>query len=256
MSEAILGVKTTMEMKPLGDSAILVQFGSEMNQGTHMKVQTMTAHLDAHPFDGLIECVPAFTSVTIFYDPLRIRQTYKERRKSASSLKKEASPYQIVRSIVEELAAGLEQKTEAKPRMVEIPVCYGGELGPDLEAVAEYHNLLTSDVIDIHSQAEYLVYMIGFAPGFPYLGGMSEKIATPRHASPKLSIAAGSVGIAGKQTGVYPISTPGGWQIIGRTPIDLFQPEQNPPTLLQSGDIVRFKPISLDEYKSYKERTK
>lgn len=256
MSKTILGVKTTMEMKPLGDSAILVQFGSEMNPDTHVKVRTLTAHLDAHPFDGLVECVPAFTSVTIFYDPLRIRQMHKEQRKSMSSMEKEASPYQIVRSIVEELAAGLEQKTEAKPRVVDIPVCYGGELGPDLEAVAEYHGLSTHDVIDIHSQAEYLVYMIGFAPGFPYLGGMSEKIATPRHASPRLSIAAGSVGIAGKQTGVYPISTPGGWQIIGRTPVDLFQPEQNPPTLLQSGDIVRFKPISLDEYKSCKERAK
>ncbi|MDQ0243647.1 inhibitor of KinA [Bacillus fengqiuensis] len=255
MSNTISGVKTTMEMKPLGDSAILVQFGSEMNEETHLKVKALTAHLDAHPFDGLIECVPAFTSVTIFYHPLRIRQMYKERMKSMFGLEKEASPYQIVRSIVEELAAGLEQTTEAKRRIVEIPVCYGGELGPDLEAVAEYHGLSTSDVIDIHSQADYLVYMIGFAPGFPYLGGMSEKIATPRHSSPRLSIAAGSVGIAGKQTGVYPISTPGGWQIIGRTPIDLFQPEQNPPTLLQAGDIVQFKPISLEEYKSYKEKT-
>lgn len=256
MSKMICGVKTRMEMKPLGDSAILVQFGTELNQETHLKVKTLTAHLDAHPFDGLIECVPAFTSVTIFYNPLRIRHIYKEQRKSMYHLEMKASPYEVVRSIVEELAAGLEQAAEAKRRVVEIPVCYGGELGPDLEAVAEYHGLLTSEVIDIHSQAEYLVYMIGFAPGFPYLGGMSEEIATPRHSSPRLSIAAGSVGLAGKQTGVYPISTPGGWQIIGRTPIDLFRPDQNPPTLLQAGDIVQFKPISLEEYKSYKEKTR
>jgi inhibitor of KinA len=149
----------------------------------------------------------------------------------------------------------LEETKESKQRFVEIPVCYGGEYGPDLEAVAEYHHLSTSEVVEIHSKEEYLVYMIGFAPGFPYLGGMSEEIATPRRHSPRLSIPEGSVGIAGMQTGVYPISTPGGWQLIGRTPLELFCPNENPPTLLQSGDIVKFVPISLEEYQANKEKT-
>ncbi|MGV3465566.1 MAG: 5-oxoprolinase subunit PxpB, partial [Heyndrickxia sp.] len=133
-------------------------------------------------------------------------------------------------------------------RVVEIPVCYGGDFGPDLETVASMNGLSTEEVIQIHSSAEYTVYMIGFAPGFPYLGGMSEKIATPRLPSPRLKIPERTVGIAGNQTGVYPIETPGGWQLIGRTPIKLFRPQDEVPSLLHAGDKVRFKPISYEEY--------
>jgi inhibitor of KinA len=240
-------------MKPLGDSALLVQFGTEMNVQTHLKVKALTDYLEANPFDGLIEYVPAFTSVTVFYDPVRIRCLYEQRHPSFLTEKKRVSPYRIVCSLMEDMTAGLGQITQAKQRTVDIPVCYGGEFGPDLEELARHHGLSQKEVIAIHSEAEYLVYMIGFAPGFPYLGGMSEKIATPRRSSPRLSIPAGSIGIAGMQTGIYPISTPGGWQIIGRTPIKLFDSEQDPPTLLQSGDLVRFRPISPEEYDSCKE---
>jgi inhibitor of KinA len=139
------------------------------------------------------------------------------------------------------------------PRVVEIPVCYGGEFGPDLGYVAEHNQLSVEEVIEIHTSGQYLVYMIGFAPGFPYLGGMSERIMAPRRQSPRLAIPAGTVGIAGMQTGVYPIETPGGWQLIGRTPLALFRPQDNPPSLLQSGDIVRFCQISDKEYEEYKE---
>ena len=141
-------------------------------------------------------------------------------------------------------------------RTVSIPVCYGGEFGPDLEYVARHNNLTTDEVIHIHSSGEYLVYMIGFAPGFPFLGGLSPKIATPRRPSPRATIPAGSVGIAGMQTGVYPIETPGGWQLIGRTPQKLFLPNENPPSLLQAGDVVKFCPISFQEYQEsvYKEQ--
>jgi inhibitor of KinA len=137
---------------------------------------------------------------------------------------------------------------------VEIPVCYGGEFGADLDFVAKHANLTPGEVIEIHSAADYLVHMIGFAPGFPYLGGMSSKIAAPRRSSPRLKVPAGSVGIAGEQTGIYPLETPGGWQLIGRTPLALFRPEQDPPTLLQPGDIVRFRPITPQQFRELKEQ--
>ena len=128
-----------------------------------------------------------------------------------------------------------------------------GSWGPDVDVVAAHNRLTPEEIIRIHTSVEYLVYMIGFAPGFPYLGGMPERIATPRRESPRVSIPAGSVGIAGQQTGVYPIATPGGWQIIGRTPLRLFQPEQEQPTLLQAGDRVRFRQITEAEYAAWAE---
>jgi inhibitor of KinA len=133
-------------------------------------------------------------------------------------------------------------------------VCYGGELGPDLEFVAEHNKLSAEEVIGIHSASVYLVYMIGFAPGFPYIGGMSGKIAAPRRSSPRLKIPAGSVGIAGSQTGIYPIETPGGWQLIGQTPLKLFQPESKSPSLLKAGDVIQFKPISYNQFLEEKEK--
>lgn len=252
MLHTISDGKTNIEMKPIGDSSICVQFGTEINPVIHRKVKALVDHLEKDSFTGFIECVPAFTSVTVFYHPLLVHHSYK---KDVNPVEKNISPYKIVCAILKEILMNLVETKESKQRIVEIPVCYGGEFGPDLEAVAEYHHLSTSEAVEIHSKGEYLVYMIGFAPGFPYLGGMSEKIATPRRHSPRLSIPAGSVGIAGMQTGVYPISTPGGWQLIGRTPLDLFCPNENPPTLLQSGDIVKFVPISFEEYQAYKEKT-
>ena len=136
-----------------------------------------------------------------------------------------------------------------------IPVVYGGEYGPDLEYVAEYHGLTTERVIKLHSQKKYRVYMIGFIAGFPYLGELPEEIATPRLEKPRLKVSAGSVGIAERQTGIYPCETPGGWRIIGRTPIKLFNSFQQPPALLKAGDIVKFKSISEKEFRSLKETT-
>jgi allophanate hydrolase subunit 1 len=133
-------------------------------------------------------------------------------------------------------------------RTVDIPVCYGGEFGPDLDEVAELCGLTAVEVVALHAGGEYLAYMIGFAPGFPYLGGLPDQLVVPRKAAPRLHVPAGSVGLAGKQTGVYPQDSPGGWQIIGRTPIRLFTPERTPPTLLQAGDVVRFRAISCEEY--------
>lgn len=141
---------------------------------------------------------------------------------------------------------------EAPPsRTVVIPVCYGGEFGPDLEEVARFHGMTEDEVIAIHAQGRYRVYMIGFAPGFAYLGGLSPEIATPRRATPRTHVPAGSVGIAGNQTGVYPLATPGGWQIIGRTPLALFRPHHEEPSLLRAGDIVQFCPITEEQYRMW-----
>jgi inhibitor of KinA len=237
-----------VDIHPLGDRAVMVTFGTRIDVKIHRMVKTFTNYLDTHPIEGMIEYVPAFTSVTVYYDPARVLQTEKQ-----PSLENTGSAYEIVYSKLKQIALGLESSMEETNREVEIPVCYGGEFGPDLEFVATHNNLTPDEVIHIHSGGNYLVYMIGFAPGFPYLGGMSEKIAAPRRSDPRLKIAKGSVGIAGNQTGVYPIESPGGWQIIGRTPLELFRPKENPPSLLQAGDVIRFKPISLKEFTAYKE---
>jgi inhibitor of KinA len=186
---------------------------------------------------GMIEYIPAFSSVSVVYNPMKIK-------------------YEKIYSLLSEILCNLNSSPEEEKRVVKIPVCYGGKFGPDIQYVADHNKISVEEVIKIHSSGEYLVYMIGFAPGFPYLGGMSDKIATPRRKSPRTFIPKGAVGIAGMQTGVYPISTPGGWQLIGSTPQQLFMPEEYPPSLLKSGDIVKFYPISFDEYEKYGEGVK
>nr|WP_275444500.1 5-oxoprolinase subunit PxpB [Paenibacillus sp. ACRRX] len=220
----------------MGDAAIVVEFDSVIGPASHEKVRLLSTYLDFHSFKGMVEYVPAFTTVTVFYNPLVLR--YAE-----AQAKLEEAVWQ---------AKGMQLEQTA--RNVEIPVCYGGEYGPDLEDVARHNQLTADEVVHIHSNAEYLVYMIGFAPGFPYLGGMSERIAAPRRPSPRLVIPVGTVGIAGMQTGVYPIGTPGGWQLIGRTPEPLFRPDMKPPTLLRAGDKVRFLPITEKEFESWEGR--
>lgn len=223
-----------IEIRPLGDSALVVQLGKGIDPAIQQKVLAFLGMLEANPFSGFLEATPSFNSLTIFYDPVIIHPTNKN------------TIFETVKMIILNDINQLITHSKIKPRHIEIPVVYGGMNGPDLQYVADYHGLTTKQVIDIHSQQEYLVYMLGFAPGFPFLGGMDEQIATPRKESPRRTIPAGSVGIAGKQTGVYPLETPGGWQIIGRTSIDLFLPKQNPPTLLKAGDIIRFIPTKSE----------
>lgn len=149
------------------------------------------------------------------------------------------------------------ETTAIKPesQLITIPVCYGGELGPDLADVAALNKITTDEVINLHSSATYLVHMIGFVPGFAYLGGMPETIAAPRKATPRAAIPAGSVGIAGMQTGIYPLQTPGGWQLIGQTPVKLFDPTRPVPALLKAGDRVQFKRIGMDEFRHLQKTT-
>ncbi|MFC0472521.1 5-oxoprolinase subunit PxpB [Halalkalibacter kiskunsagensis] len=231
---------------PLGDRAIMVTFGTTIDVSLHQKVKTLTQYLDTCSLEGMVEYVPAFTSVTVYYDPVRVLQIEKKVCPENSE-----TAYEIMYSKLSEIVLHLGEAMKEETREVEIPVCYGGEFGPDLEFVAKHNSLNPDEVIHIHSKGEYLVYMIGFAPGFPYLGGMPEQIAAPRRSEPRMKIAKGSVGIAGKQTGVYSIESPGGWQIIGRSPLEFFRPKENPPSLLQPGDVIRFKPISFEEYSAY-----
>lgn len=220
---------------PLGDQAIILEIGNEINEETHHRVRAVTALLKMDPPQWMSEFIPAFTTVSIVYSPLQV--SYEEAKMELAALLKKAS-----------------EITLPPPRTIELPVCYGGDHGPDLEYVARHNGLSAEEVIAIHTGASYTVHMIGFAPGFPYLGGMSEKIAAPRKVSPRVTIPERSVGIAGNQTGVYPISTPGGWQLIGRTPTRLFLPDHEIPSLLSAGDTVVFRQITADEYQTLKEK--
>ncbi|WP_282020701.1 5-oxoprolinase subunit PxpB [Planomicrobium okeanokoites] len=220
---------------PLGDQTIILEIGNEINEETHHRVRAVTALLETDPPQWMTEFIPAFTTVSIVYSPLQV--SYEEAKLELAALLKNAS-----------------EITLPPPRTIELPVCYGGDHGPDLEYVARHNGLSAEEVIAIHTGASYTVHMIGFAPGFPYLGGMSEKIAAPRKVSPRVTIQERSVGIAGNQTGVYPISTPGGWQLIGRTPTRLFLPDHEIPSLLSAGDTVVFRQITADEYQTLEEK--
>lgn len=235
-----------IEMFPLGETGITVSFGKEIHPDIHHKVKAFADYLEKHSFTGMIEYISSFCSITVYYDSLQVRTLSWDNVDTAKSIS-----YQIVERIMWGFLNEVNLSVEKKADLVRIPVCYGGKFGQDLEYVASYHKLSVQNVIDIHTSGRYLVYMIGFAPGFPYVGGMSPQIATPRRSSPRLSIPKGSVGIAGTQTGVYPIETPGGWQLIGRTPLALFQPDSKIPSLLQAGDIIEFYSITYEEYQVY-----
>lgn len=224
---------------PLSDTAVILQLSGDRNcNQSHKIIQTIVTHLDLSPPVWMNEYIPSFQTVAIFYDPLKVPFT-------GSSFQ---FPYDYVCNELHQMIAKLNIHQSIGQQIIEIPICYGGEFGPDLSFVADYNGLSTDEVIRIHTSGDYLVYMIGFSPGFPYLGGMSDKIAAPRRETPRLNIPARSVGIAGNQTGIYSIETPGGWQIIGRTPVNLFRPNHKIPSLLRAGDRIKFKAISLKEY--------
>lgn len=238
-------VPKSLDIKVLGDSAIIIQLGEGIHPSIHQKVKNLSYLLEEYPFDGFIESVPAYNSLAVYYSPYLVYQ-------STNGFQLDGTPLDKVTDYIQTLAAQISELPVTEGRLVEIPVLYGGEFGPDLHIVAETHSMTIEEVIEIHTTPEYLVYMIGFAPGFPFLGGLDERIATPRKLTPRTSIPPGSVGIAGKQTGVYPLETPGGWQIIGRTPIDLFMPDMSPPSLLQSGDKIKFCPMTQEQYDEQK----
>lgn len=219
---------------PAGDKSLVMEFGNSISPDINAKIRNMVKTLDESKIVGIEEVIPTYRSLLIIYDPLLIG-------------------YDGLVNKLKELEKASADTDSAEARIVEIPTVYGGEYGPDIEFVAEHNNLTVEEVIKIHSSTDYLVYMLGFTPGFAYLGGMDERIETPRLQTPRTKIPAGSTGIAGKQTGIYPIDSPGGWQLIGRTPVKLYDPLADPPVLLNAGDYVRFVPIDEEEYFRIKE---
>ena len=211
------------------DQTLLVSFGDEIAPEANQQVRALLGRLQADPVAGTRNLHPAYSSLLIKFDPCRTTHAQVERAVRGHLARMGTAP-------------------AAAPRQVEIPVCYGQAFGPDLAGVAESQHLKVEDVVRIHSQQTYTVFFLGFAPGFAYLGMVPEAIAVPRLAVPRRRVEAGSVGIAGEQTGIYPCPVPGGWQIIGRTPLAMFQPDREPMALLAAGDEVRFRPIGPDEF--------
>jgi inhibitor of KinA len=224
----------------LSERAVTVEFGNEISE-TLQQISRFNQLLQQQPFDGFSAAVPAYTSLTVFYDPLQV----------AASAIPGADSFEKVVNYLNQLHSEPGEIKTQEATTVTIPVCYGGNFGQDLEYVAALHSLTPNEVIDLHCSTVYKVYMIGFVPGFAYLGGMDELLASPRKTTPRKAIPAGSVGIAGQQTGVYPLKTPGGWQLIGRTPLTLFNPTLSQPSLLKAGDEVVFKPIAHHEFELY-----
>ncbi len=214
-----------------GDRGLLVEYGDGIAPEINRRVRAMSLALEHAALHGVQEFIPTYRSVILIYDPLLVIP-------------------EILKERVLELDRLLSEAETLPPDTIEIPVCYGGEFGPDIAFVAEYNHISVEDVIRLHSAPCYPVYMIGFTPGFPYLGGLSEKLHTPRLATPRTRVPAGSVGIANNQTGIYSISSPGGWQLVGRSPVKLFDPESPNPFLLKAGDYLKFIPVSPDEYRA------
>lgn len=212
-----------------GDTSLSVEFGNEISTEINAKIRAFNIALENSKIPGIVETVPTYRSLMVHYDPSVIR--YEPLVKRMKGLLGQLDKIQIPPSDV-----------------LEIPVLYGGEAGPDLDFVAEHAGKTPEEVIKIHTSTEYLIYMLGFTPGFTYLGGMDESIATPRLKQPRVKIPAGSVGIAGSQTGVYPIDSPGGWQLIGLTPVRMYDPDRAEPILPKAGEYIKFYSITKAEF--------
>jgi KipI family sensor histidine kinase inhibitor len=215
---------------PTGDTSVCVEFGNEINQKINSEIRAFNILLNEEKIKGVVETVPTYRSIMVHYDPGVI------------------SNKQLVARL--KALTGKMDKVEIPPsEVLEIPVLYGGEeMGPDMAFVAEHAGISEAEVIKLHTEPEYLIYMLGFTPGFTYLGGLNDKIETPRLKTPRVKIPAGSVGIAGKQTGVYPIDSPGGWQLIGRTPVRMYDPDREVPILPQAGQYIKFTAIDRAEF--------
>jgi inhibitor of KinA len=221
--------QSDIQFKPASDHSLLIYFGDRISVEINDRLRKLLQLLESDPIAGIRNLHPAYSSLLVKFDASRLTHADLQTR----------------------LARHLDRLDEVplpSPRQVEIPVCYGGTHGPDLDEVAVSHGISAAKVIELHSSATYLVYFLGFVPGFAYLGELPPELASPRLATPRPRVPKGSVGIAGTQTGVYPFATPGGWRLIGRTPLAMFQPEESGLSRLIIGDKVHFRPISADEF--------
>jgi inhibitor of KinA len=230
------------QIYPIGDQGITLDYGGEMSETVNKKIFQLYNLLKNWQSDAVLDIIPAYHSISIIYDLFKIKK-----------LAGEHSAYQYIEMKLRLTEALIKDQTnEFQERRVTIPVCYDSSLAPDLHELASSHHLSIEEIIEIHCSRTYRIYMIGFLPGFAYMGTVDSRIASPRRASPRMNVPAGSVGIAGTQTGIYPFVSPGGWQLIGQTPLLLFDATKDMPTLLEPGDQVSFDAISLEEFNHLK----
>ena len=213
-----------------GDRSLFVEVGDEITPEVNQGIRNLLSAIDKADLAGVKALAPTYRSILVYYDPLSV---------APDTLKEQIAG----------LYGNLEDAELGGAKIVEIPTLYGGEYGPDIDFVASHNGINEAEVVEVHTGSDYLVYMVGFNPGFPYLGGMSEKIATPRLPTPRVRMVPGSVGIAERQTGIYPLASPGGWRVIGRSPIRMFDPGREPPSLVMAGDLVRFTSIDEARYR-------
>ena len=218
-----------------GDTGISVEFGERIDPEINARVRRLFMALKAKPLPGILDLNPTYRSLFIQYDPW-------------------VCSFERLARYVEERLDSEPPPDEEAAVTKEVPVCYGDKFGPDLEEVAALHNMSVEEVVRLHRAPVYQVYMIGFTPGFAYLGGLDHRLHTPRKSEPRKKVAAGSIGIADQQTGIYPIDSPGGWRLIGRTPLVLFDPAREQPFFLRAGDFVRFRPITGEEFEKHSDR--
>jgi inhibitor of KinA len=220
-----------ISIRKAGEKGVVVDFGNVIDPGVNARVHRLAQSIARNMPDDIVEVIPTYRSLMVYFEPLHISRD----------------------ALCEKIGLCLHDESEEsgagdRATVVSIPVCYGAQFGPDLDFVAGHNKLSAREVIEIHTCKPYQVYMLGFTPGFPYLGGMSERIAAPRLAQPRVAIPAGSVGIAGSQTGIYPIESPGGWQLIGRTPLQVFNPGATDPFLFAAGNYLRFQAVDADTF--------
>src|SRR5437868_6044478 len=237
-----------MVITPLGDSALIVRLRDQCDDApeqTFDEVLNAVQRLRSAAIPGVIELTPAYTSVAVFFDPIALSKTSATKNELFDAVAEQ------VRAVIAAVGRGTRIKHKrGDVRLIEIPVCYDADFAPDLDDVARHARISPKEVVDLHSAAEYQVACIGFVPGFPFLAGLPKVIATPRRSTPRKQITPGSVGIGGAQTGIYPLRSPGGWNLIGRTPLKLFDPAKDPPAVLRAGDRVRLRAITREQFES------
>lgn len=218
-----------IKVMPAGDSALVVEFGNEINEAVNEKVHALAKKIRQENIPGITEMIPTFRSLLVSYYMLQIS-------------------YSKLSVMLSVLSRELEMNQAAHHRIVKIPCCYGARFGADLTDMERLTGLSREEIIELHSSVDYKIYMLGFLPGFVYLGGLDKRLEVPRLDTPRVRIGKGAVGIGGNQTGIYPMDSPGGWRLIGGTPVDLYDPEREDPVLLRAGEYIRFVPISIMDY--------